>query len=267
MINKIGIIVNPKKPEAGRSARRLQDVLVNYGVSVWMDHEGEAPDNLELLMILGGDGTVLQAFRQYCQLKIPFLCINFGTVGFLSAIEYTDLLKYLPVILARNYETVERPVMSILLRRNRQEKSLHFALNDLVIRSNYLHVSRQALSIDGHTICVYEGDGLIIATSTGSTGYALSAGGSIVEPTLGLFTITPLVAHRRRLPPLIVEMNHKLKIVCKDSESGSKPYVDGQELAPLNKGDVISISPTDFYAQFVVIDPNRYFELIRQRYL
>lgn len=265
MNHRIGMIVNNRKQIALDASRYLKSEFAKRGISVWTDGDQSVPPFLELLIILGGDGTVLQAFSKYCHLQVPFLCINFGSVGFLSSIDFDEFSLYLPSIIAKKYQVDERPIMQVSVDRYNQDIKHYYALNDLVIKSDHLHISRQFLRIDGQDICSYEGDGLIIATPTGSTGYALSAGASIVEPVLGVFVITPLFPRKKSLNSLIVGMNHKLEIVCQDPESLSKPFIDGKELTPLNNGDLIYVRSTDLKAKFVVLNPDRYFNLLRRR--
>lgn len=171
----------------------------------------------------------------------------------------------MPAIIAGPYQVDERPVMHVSVVRKNQDIQRYYALNDLVIRSNYLHISRQLLRIDGRDICLYEGDGLIVASPTGSTGYSLSAGGSIVEPILEAFIITSLLSRKKSLTSLIVGMEHKLEIVCYDPESWSRLFIDGKELASLEYGELINVVSTDLRAKFVVLNPERYFNLLHQR--
>lgn len=265
MLKRVGIIINNKKSNAVKASQCLISEFTRRGVSIWKDGDKSAPGFPDLMIILGGDGTVLQAFNQYYHLQVPFLCINFGSVGFLSCIELDEFFKYLPSLIAETYLVDERPVMKISIFRNNQANECYYALNDLVIRSNHLHISRQFLRIDGCDICLYEGDGLIIATPTGSTGYALSAGASIVEPVLEAFVINSLMSRKKPLTSLIVGMRHKLEIICYDSESRSQHFIDGRELTPLSYGESIHVTSTDLKAKFVVLNPNRYFSLLHQQ--
>lgn len=265
MIRRIGLIVNNRKSKAVEAGQFIRSEFSRRGIYVWAEGEDTLPELLDLIVILGGDGTVLQAFYRYRHLNVPFLCINFGTVGFLSSIEFDELSNYLPMIMNESYQIDERPNIQISVIRNNQETGNDFAINDLVIRTDHLHISRLLLKIDGRGICMYEGDGLIISTSTGSTGYALSAGSAIVDPSLPVVMITPLISRKKSLSPLITSMDHTLEIVCNDSEPRSKPFIDGRELKPLNHGEVIRISPSELKAKFVVLNSDRYFNLLRRR--
>lgn len=265
MISRVGIISNNKKAEAIEASRFIKTELNRIGVDVWIEDSQCGLELLDFLVILGGDGTVLHSFQKYGELEIPFLCINFGSVGFLSSISPHELAEYWSCIVNGLYRIEERSVLNIAILRKNQNLEYYYALNDLVIRSNRLHISRQILRIDGRDINEYGGDGLIIATPTGSTGYSLSAGGSIVEPILKIYTITPLVSRKKALDSLVIGMNHNLEIICNDSESQSKPFIDGIELAPLEKGDLIRIGLGDIKAKFVVLNPDRYFNLLRHK--
>lgn len=259
MIHQVGIIANQQKKAAADASTYIESELRNKGLSVWTEENMPDAGSLELIIVCGGDGTVLRAFKRFCHLQIPFLCINFGSLGFLSAMDFNEFTAYLPSIITGSYQVDERPIMEILISKNNQEVEHYYALNDLVIRSGHMHISRQLLRIDNQSICLYEGDGLIIATSTGSTGYAMSAGASVVEPGLDVFIINALFPRKKHLNSFIIGMNHKLQIICHDADGLSKPYIDGLEMPPLKKGDTIFVHSTDLKARFVVFNPDRYF--------
>jgi len=262
MISSIGLVVNDNKSKAIDAGLSLKAEFIRRGIIVRMGEELKDA-KVDLFVILGGDGTVLEAFNQYSKLQSPFLCVNFGTVGFLTAVEIADLYHYLPQIVNGIFQVQERPVMEVTITVNYHDHIRHYSLNDVVIRSGHLHVSRQLLRIDGRDVCQYAGDGLIVATPTGSTGYSLSAGGSIVEPVLEVFIINPLIASKKTLSPLIIGMNHKLEIVLQDRKG--KLYIDGRELSLLKDSRSILISSTDLKAKFIVLDQERYFDLLHQR--
>lgn len=262
MIRTIGVVVNTSKIKAVKFGRDLLSELTRRGVAAQCGCDCQGMADSDLIIILGGDGTVLQAFQDYGFLQIPFLCINFGSSGFLSTIDPEQFIDYLPFTLEGNYRIVERSVMRVTILRKHREAEELYALNDLVVRSSHLHISRQLLKIDGKVICSYEGDGIIVATSTGSTGYALSAGGAIVEPDLRVFSIRSLFPRVKSLNSLILSMKHSLEIVCTDPRPYSKPFIDGLELAPLSHEDVIQVEEAELKARFVVLDGSRYFSLL-----
>lgn len=266
MLKNVGIIIKSENDQAGIFSLYLVAHLTKMGISTWFEDESHYLDNTDLIIILGGDGTVLHSFRKYGQLQVPFLCVNFGTVGFLSTIDVNDFSKYLSKIVAGDYLIEERSVIQVSLIREEKETESYYALNDLVVRSNCLRITHQSLRIDGQILYEYEGDGIIAATATGSTGYSLSAGGAIIEPSLNNILIQSLCSRIRSPKTIIMGMNHTLEIICKDKEPISSCFIDGREYKQLFKNDVIRITRADINAKFVILDTNRYCKLLGKRF-
>lgn len=266
MLKNVGIIINHKKDQAGIFSLYLVACFTKLGISTWLENEVNYADETDLIIILGGDGTVLYSFQKYGHLQVPFLCVNFGTVGFLSTVDVNDFSKYLSKIITKTYFIEERSIIQITLVSKEKETDCGYALNDLVVRSNCLHMTHQLLRIDGQNLCEYEGDGVIAATATGSTGYSLSAGGAIMEPGLNNILVQSLCSRINSPNTLMLDMNHTLEIICKDKEPFSSFFIDGREYMQLRKDDLIRITKADIKARFVVLDNNRYYKLLRKRF-
>jgi len=267
VLKEIGIYINNKKTQAQIFGEFLIKQLSKEKVKVWFGRN--IPCNLEntdLIIIIGGDGTLLKAFSQFGKNEIPFLCINFGNTGFLSAIEPNQFLEYLPTILNEKYYVEERAVMQISLRRNTGEVLSYYALNDMVIRSIQLKTCRQLLKVDGNIFTEYEGDGVVCATSTGSTAYSLSAGGAIIDPQLQAITITPICSKINSLQSIVLSFNHTVEIICDDNFNlCSLMGVDGKETANLCSKDVVRIDRASIKAKLVQLEKDRYFNRIQYR--
>jgi NAD+ kinase len=263
----LGVYINKEKPQARVFAKVLLKHLRQKKVSVWLE-----PDNInklantELIIVIGGDGTLLEAFREMGEYEIPFLCVNFGKTGFLSSIEPHEFLDYLPVILANKYVLEEREVMEILINRKNGEVGHYYALNDVVIKSEGLKISNQLLKVDGNLWMEFEGDGIICATSTGSTAYSLSAGGSIIDPQLSAMIITPICSKIASLPPMVLSSDRSVELICND-DCGQKSVVgvDGREIINLSKEDAIIINKALYKAKLIQLKKERYINRLEKR--
>jgi len=267
-LKKIGIFLHNQKVQAQVFSKFIAKQFQKENIEVWFEFEPSCnPENTDLILVLGGDGTVLRAFWEFGKLEIPFLCINFGNIGFLSAIEPDDFVKYLPAILDKKYHIEERSVIQVSLIRKGRDEVLHaYALNDVVIRSVLPKISRQLLSIDGKIVTEYEGDGVICATSTGSTAYSLSAGGPIIAPQVEAIVITPICSRISSLSPIVLSTKHKVEIIIdRDLHKSSVLTVDGRQNTYLFNKDVIKIEKAPLKAKLVQLNKDRYFNLLQAR--
>lgn len=261
-MRNIGIIVNTDNVQAEILCSYLSADLAKKNIASWCEKDLiKDSATTDLLLVLGGDGTMLRAFQNYGHLQIPFLCVNFGTVGFLSSLEPDELSEYWQKIIDGNYRLDERSVLSVIIKRKDYEDISLYALNEVVIRTTNLHVSRQILKVDNKELFVYSGDGLIIATSTGSTGYALSTGGAIVDPRIGCMVVSPICSRDASLKTIIFSLDHNLEVISKDRKP-STIFTDGIELTDINIDDSIIVRRADIQAKFVSLKPDRYFNLL-----
>jgi NAD+ kinase len=262
-----GVYINKEKEPARQFAQVLLKLLLQRQVTVWLGPD--IPDKLEntdLIIIIGGDGTLLEAFSQIGKYEIPLLCVNFGKTGFLSAMEPEEILAYLPIILNQRYQVEERAVMQISLSTGTGELFNYYALNDLVIRSTRLKTCRQLLKVDGKMLSAYEGDGIICATSTGSTAYSLSAGGSIIDPLLQAVIVTPICSKIASLQPLVFSFDRTIEIICDDPcQLCSLIGIDGRETYNLASKDAVRINKAPYKAKFIELDKGRYVNRIQDR--
>ncbi len=267
IVKEIGVYINNKKIQAQIFSEFLLKQLSKEQVKVWCG--SNVPRNMEntdLIIVIGGDGTLLEAFDQFGKYEIPFLCINFGITGFLSSIEPKQFIQYLPMILDEKYYVEERSVMQISLRRNTGEVLSYYALNDLIIRSARLKTCRQVLAVDGNIVAEYEGDGVVCATPTGSTAYSLSAGGAIIDPQLQAIVITPICSKINSLRSMVLSFDHTVEIICDDNFNlCSLMGVDGKETVNLCSKDVVTIDRASVKAKLVQLEKGRYFNRIQYR--
>jgi NAD+ kinase len=262
-------MTNSYRIDAKHFSEFILKILNDENIEVWFEDDPEYnPADTDLIMVLGGDGTLLKAFHKFGKMEIPFLCINFGKIGFLSTIEPDDFLQYLPLIVEKKYRIEERTAIYVsLLRGGQNEVFCDYAFNDVVVKSVIPKVSRQTLRIDGTFFSLYQGDGIICATATGSTAYSLSAGGAIVDPALNALTLTPICSRANLMNSIVISTEHKLEILCNDSYPCSIMAVDGSQHISLFYNDLIKIQKASLKIKLVQFDQNRYFNLLESKLL
>lgn len=200
------------------------DVIIDNGVT---DISNQIPDKLDLIIVLGGDGTILRASRQYALKQTPVLGINMGTVGFLSHLEVAELNGYLANLLTGNYTLDKRMILEAEIMENGQFITSIHCLNEVVIKAKSLHMISFDIFIDDQKLQTSKGDGVIFATPTGSTAYNLSAGGPVVDPSMNAFVITPVSAYKRNTPSIVISGDRIITVVPVNC-SGAIIGMDGQ---------------------------------------
>jgi NAD+ kinase len=222
----------------------------------------------DLIVVLGGDGTMLGAARQIGKRETPILGINLGTLGFLTEAPTEEAMATLARVAAGDYEVDRRIMLEATVERDAAAGGQHenyAALNDVVIikravgRMLDVHVTA-----DHMPFCTYRADGLIVATPTGSTAYALSAGGPIVFPNLGVIVLAPICPHTLSNRPVVLPDTFELEMRVKVDDQGAMLTCDGQESAPLGPTDVIRVR-RGAYAVALVRSTHPYFEIWRDK--
>jgi NAD+ kinase len=223
------------------------------------------PGTATLALILGGDGTMLRAARQLGSSGIPLLGINLGFLGFLTAHPAEIALESIQKYFAGQLIHDERCTLRATVHRSGIELNSHEVMNDVVITKGVLsRILNLELMIDGSFAAHLRADGLIVATPTGSTAYALSAGGPILHPTLKAWTLAPICPHSLNMRPTVVPSHMTVTVVISDAEEAHLT-LDGQVGCPLHSGD--SIQMYDAGGRIVLLkDPEiPFFTLLRQK--
>lgn len=216
-----------------------------------------------LLMVLGGDGTILECARHLAGSGTPLLGINFGKVGFLSSIEPEDWPLALEKLMQRQYSLEKRMMLEAQIIRNGQIHLLGNALNDVVIRSQVLHIMSLNLAVDGSPYAIYRADGVIVATPTGSTAYSYSAGGPVLAPDLAAIAVTPVCPQLSGARALVVSAEALLELTV-ESDYGAGISLDGEKEMDLEKGDRVLIEKSAQTVTFVQINPVSCMKKIRR---
>lgn len=223
-------------------------------------------DLLDLIIVLGGDGTILSVARGINgKLDVPILGINIGNLGFLSSVEFSDIDKAFKKLKDGNYTSEKRMLLTCDFSL---EKVINesLALNDIVIaRGSLSRMIRFDIYIDGKRYYNYKGDGLIIATPTGSTAYSFSAGGPFVYPTVDAITLTPICAHTTGIQPIVLNSNSNIEVRIKSNNDEINVIFDGQSTITHIDEVIVKIKKAKEYANIILFDDYDYFKVLRAK--
>jgi NAD+ kinase len=257
------LVNNHYKEHTAEMARKLAARLGALNINVDMEGQDHS-DNHDLVIVLGGDGTILRAARQYASRSLPVLGINMGTVGFLSNIEADELDNYLERLVTAQYALDERMMLCIDIYEGEQITESLYSLNELVVRATTPRMISFNLSINGQDSGIYRGDGLIVASPTGSTAYSLSAGGPICDPQMDAYVITPIAPHFICQRPVVLSSDKTLQLRPIDCQ-GATICIDGQIRRDFMTSNVIKISQADFKLKLVDLKGTGFFSNIGNR--
>lgn len=243
------MITNQKKDPDFKVTEKIKNYLEEKGASCVLDTK-QALDNSdpEVVLVLGGDGTLLQAAREGYERNIPFIGVNLGTVGFLAEVETTTLIDALDALLVDRFSIEDRMMLDgVVCKEDGTEKKLSHALNDVVVsRQGDLHVLTYDVYVNGQFLNRYNADGLIMSTPTGSTGYNMSAGGPIVEPGAKLILLTPICPHTLSPRSIILSPEDQIMIEIVEGRGGeiqkASVHFDGSVTEFIQTGDKIYVN-------------------------
>lgn len=276
---KIGVFPNPNKPDADLVLRRIVEFYrtkavkllltqgcaetfgyAELGVEHITDHE------MDLVLSIGGDGTLLSACRQVAVKNIPVCGINIGRLGYLADIELSELEHKLEKILHKDYRLEERLMLAGIIKRNGEMRCAGNAINDVVVTkggvSRMLHLG---LSVDDCLIADYQADGIIVSTATGSTGYSLSAGGPIINPRVKLLLITPICPHTLIARPMIISEEEEVRVRVTAPHEDIVLTFDGQESCPLLPEDEVIVRKSPLVAKIIKFEDENYYQTMRTK--
>lgn len=283
-MESIGIIVNLTKNSATQILAQVVDWLKSKGIEPLITVEcadaletdkfkviekNKIVHHSDCLIVFGGDGTLLNAAHIPDADKVPILAVNIGSLGFLTEVAMDELYPTLENVLAGNFDLDERMMLKVTLlsEDGKNLKSLSVALNDAVIsKEPFSRIISLESYIDGEHVAIYNGDGLIVATPSGSTAYSLSAGGPIIHPDLNSFILTPLCSHTLTLRPLVVSANSTIKIIIKGFYSYVMLTIDGQESFKLQPNSTIEIEKSDKTIKLIRSHKRSYYEVLRTKF-
>ena len=236
---------------------------LNCGFAVLSD---DIPDQADLVVVLGGDGTLISVARLVGDRQVPILGVNLGSLGFLTEITLDEMYPALERTLRGDFEVSERMMIRASIVRNGKEIETHQVLNDVVINKGALaRIVDMETAVDDRYLTTFKADGLIISTPTGSTGYSLSANGPIIHPELDCLVITPICPHTLTNRPIVVASSARITITLHSMNEDVFLTLDGQVGVELRYNDIISIQRAEHRTRMVRSRSKDYFEVLRTK--
>jgi NAD+ kinase len=277
-IATVGLCMKPASTKAGEAVRALAQRLAERGVAVLADGDaarflgsnGESRVKLaaqvDLIVVFGGDGTLLAVAREIGSSSVPILGVNLGQLGFLAEVAPEEQEGALEHVLSGRFDTVPRMRLDVRAERAGAAIVHALALNDAVIKgSDLARMIDLEARTDGGRVGGYHGDGLIVSTPTGSTAYNLSAGGPILMPGARVYVVTPICPHTLTQRPLVLPDSAQLTIEVRPRDGGAQLTVDGQVGVRLEGGDLVRLEVSAHPAHFVVSPFRSRFDVLRTK--
>jgi len=280
----VALLVNVEKlaasQEVGRLAREAVALLEARGIAVVVNQESAArlgrlalgmpepdlPARAEMIVVFGGDGTILRAARAAAPRGIPILGVNAGGFGFLAEVHDLAVADALLRVLAGDYRLDERMMLRAAVHRGERVAREFLALNDVVItKSGYARLLQLRTDVNGDHLATHLADGLIVATPTGSTAYSLSAGGPIIHPIVDAIVLTPICAHTLNARAVVISGGDVVAVAVQPTGAPSILTVDGQEGVPLEADDVVRIERSAHRTRLVRLGRTGFYGLLRAK--
>lgn len=272
----VAVVANMTKPHVAEVAARICTWCRERQIEVWAQGELQcgcqvlSPDQplppVDLVLVLGGDGTFLSVARRYKDAAVPFLGVNLGQLGFLTEVEVADLESALEKLVAGQFRVEKRSMLSVQVLRRGKVAEETFALNEVTIAKGTLsRIIRLDVSVDQVLIGSYYGDGLIVSTPTGSTGSSLSAGGPIVAPDVQLTIITPICPHTLNARPIVVGQDALINVDLKTDQQDMVLTVDGQYSLVLEYGDRVQVTRSPLETSLIRLQGKNFFDILREK--
>ena len=279
-LNSVGLVVNYEKKQAKKIINQITEWLNSKQIKVYIEENMQktltkedlkpSPQNffkkVDLIISLGGDGTLLRAARLAAIEDIPVFGINLGGLGFLTQIGTDDLGKSLEKLYQEKYFLNERMMLDCSVRRKNKKIKKFIALNDIVIgKGAFARIICLATYINNDYVVTYSADGLVISTSTGSTAYSLSAGGPIVNPSINSMILTPICPHTLSARPLIIGENDQVRVTLELDEEEVMVTIDGQEGFVLQAKDEVIAKKSNHKTKLITFGEKSFYAILREK--
>jgi NAD+ kinase len=269
----IALIANTRKKENQTISKQVAEFLKSRNVTLAAEEEMAGflealplsaipPGQLDFILSLGGDGTILQIIHRYPQFDAPILPINLGGLGFMAEIKRDEIVPHLQLLLDGHYWIQERMMMECLSAQQMRncvvnEVTLHRASNPSLIDL--------AIYLDGNYLNTFSADGIILSTPTGSTAYSLAAGGPILTPELTAFILTPICPHTISNRPIVFLPKKEVRIEYKNSRVPAEVCIDGFHTYPISKGEPLTLTYSDKRFKLVCMQDHDFFSTLRSK--
>jgi len=275
----IGILTKPKFPEVRPTLHavvswlreRKIDVILDVTSASSLGEQGglqktQLAAKADVLLVLGGDGTMLNAARLAGERGIPILGVNMGGLGFLTEVRLDNLYPSLERVFANDFVLDERLMLKTHVHRHGETVAQGVVLNDMVISKGTLaRMIELKIAIQGQFVTNLRGDGLIVSTPTGSTAYSLSAGGPIINPAVQSLMLTPICPHTLTHRPLIVPGNVEIEVTLTSRDDGAMATLDGQVGIAMTQGDTAVVQTSEHRTRLIRFPESHYYEVLREK--
>ncbi len=278
--NRVGIVVHPSRAEAVALAREVEAWLNQRGIETAYDKAaaerlnlppfdcaGDEAEEVDFIVTLGGDGTILTAARMAAPYGVPILGVHKGRFGFIAEIEPARIEEALEKTLREEALVEERLMVHAEIVREGVVICQRFGLNEVMVKSGMSHLMALSTSLGGTPFARFPSDGIVVATPTGSTAYALSAGGPLVMPTVEALLMVPICPHTLNARPLLLPKDETIEIEIESEGNDMFFAVDGIDAVPLMSGDRILIQRSEHVTRLLVFETGTFYRKVRARYL
>ncbi len=279
LIKTIGIFCKPHVAVGRELVPQVMQWLRGRNVTIRYDHEtahyldsadgldrSDVPEGCDLVLVMGGDGTLLSAARAIRGREIPLVAVNLGGLGFLTAVPKDDLFPELERALGGELSIAKRRLIQVEVMREGKSTARYEALNDVVItKSSIARMIDLEAHVDEMFVCSYKADGLIVSSPTGSTAYSLSAGGPIIYPSVDAFCLTPICPHTLTNRPVIVSGASVIRIRNRAQGEAAFLTIDGQVGEPLHANDQIHCCSSSHSLHLLHSSKQMFFDVLRQK--
>lgn len=247
-------------------------ILDSFAAAISLDNdiqhipESTVPDDIDMILSIGGDGTMLSAAQSVMKRPIPILGVNLGSLGFLTGLE-RDWRSNLAEVLSGHYTVEERMVLNCRQMNADGQDVTFWGLNDVVIeRGEHYNMLAMQVHVNGRYLNTYSADGLIFATPTGSTAYNLASGGPILDPGLEAIIITPIAPHTLSVRPIVLPADARIEIKLVKPEQKGRIYIDGKVWQHLNASDNLRIRTSSYRIKLVTLPGLTFYDKLREKF-
>jgi NAD+ kinase len=278
-VKTIGILTKPKFPDVKHILKELVTWLREHGKEVVLDvktagllgepgahRKTQIATLADMILVLGGDGTMLNAARLVEERSVPILGVNMGGLGFLTEVTLDHLYPALERVFAKDFFLEERLMLRARIDRHGEHVAQSTVLNDVVVGKGTLaRMIEVQITINGQFVTSLRGDGLIISTATGSTAYSLSAGGPIIHPSVPALILTPICPHTLTHRPLLIPNTVSLEVTLTSKDEGAMTTFDGQVGVAMTQGDTVIVNASDHTTNLIRFPDRTYYDVLRRK--